>query len=136
VIAAHSVSLADQDQRACFHITQAMRPVEVVASHAEVNELGQLGVRRPGELEKRFDLVPMPIAIVLGEESVGLDYFIVDEFFKPISTMSTTNRWGNPGMQSDPGRAAGPEPLAAMIRLFTRPGKFCANDSAILPPIE
>ncbi len=50
--------------------------------------------------------------------------------------MSRTSRCGKPGMQSEPGRAAGPEPLAAMIKLFTRPGKFCASESAMRPPIE
>ena len=98
---------------------------------------GQLGVGRPGDLEKLFDLVAMRRAKVFGKERIGLDDLVVDEFLKthldhvenqPMRQTRECNR--------EPARPAGPEPLAAMIRLFTRPGKFSASDSAILPPME
>ena len=50
--------------------------------------------------------------------------------------MSYTMRCGKPGTQSEPARPAVPEPLAAMIKLFTLPGKFCASDNAMRPPME
>src|SRR5437867_7746094 len=101
-----------------------------------MHELRQLGVRRPRELEKFLHLFVMVIAVVFRKERIGITNFMMDEFLESISTRSTTRRCGRPAMQSNPGRAAGPDPLAAMIKLFTRPGKFCVAASAMRPPME
>ena len=74
--------------------------------------------------------------------NMAKNHFVLSNMDKILDSLtrglppSTTGRCGKPVMQSDPGRAAGPDPLAAMIKLFTRPGKFCVAASAMRPPME
>ena len=68
VIAADRVGFADQHQCRRLHVAQAVRPFKVMARDAKVDELRQLGVRRPGELEKCFDFVAMAFAIFSGKK--------------------------------------------------------------------
>jgi len=82
VIAADRVGFADQHQCRRLHVAQAVRPFEVVARDAKVNELRQLGVRRPGELEKCFYFVAMAFAILSGKESIRIDDFVVNKFLE------------------------------------------------------
>src|SRR5918999_5122797 len=57
MIAADRIHLADQYQGGRFHIAQPMRTFPVMTRNAEMHELRQLGVRRPGELVKLLDFI-------------------------------------------------------------------------------
>ena len=61
---------------------ETVRALEIVPRHAEMDELRQLRMRLPGELEKFFDLIAVPLTIVAGKKSIGLDDLIVDEFLE------------------------------------------------------
>src|SRR5258705_87587 len=56
-----------------------------MARDAKMDELRQLGVRRPGELEKCFDFVAMAFAILSGKESIRIDDFIVKDNIERLS---------------------------------------------------
>ena len=89
----------------------------------DMDKLRELGMGCPEKFEELLHFIGMAVAIVFREKSIARRPHGA-QTFQVISTISTTRRCGKPVMQSDPDRAAGPEPLAAMIRLFTRPGSF------------
>ena len=48
MIAADRVRFADENKCRRLHVAQAVRPFKIMARDAKVDELRQLGVRRPG----------------------------------------------------------------------------------------
>jgi hypothetical protein len=85
----------------------------------EVNVLGHFGMRGPCELKKLLHALRIALAKILSKNVLDSQTSSRMTFSKPILTKRTTSQCGNPAMQSIPGCAAGPEPLAAQTRLFT-----------------
>src|ERR1051325_1744740 len=72
MIAAASVVVTEDDERRRAHVAEPVRALEVVARDDDVDELRELRVRRPRELEECLDFVGVALAIILGEKGVGL----------------------------------------------------------------
>jgi len=82
VIAADGVGFADQDQSRRLHVTEPVRSFEVMTRNTKMDELRQLGMGCPCEPVEFFDAVAVPLAEILGKESVGFHDLVTDKLLK------------------------------------------------------